>query len=385
MNSPTSLKIKAKKKYSGALFLENDEFDCFADEVRDGVPNESPIRGQNSMKALMKKDSSHNVPGSASKKFAKQIDEENHEESESDVKPGQQKQVRAFQSQYPPQLDIPNQHFNSFPPTNDPGDAYKNIFPSNARNLGLNSIPTYPGMQHQLHSHNQYDQKAYHGQYSSYSQPQFFNYYQNYPYQPYNQASYNDESYAGMNSANENQHILENFDDYISQCGDCKVVISKLEKDSNFFDQLFGKLANNIVHYSQDSLVYSVIIKIIELSSNQYNKLKKIVTALQGKVVELASDPYATRILQKLVEKLVSKDDLLDKILSEIEGNVCMLVMCNNGNHVIQKLICACDPQKIDFVYQEILEKFKSIGAHKHGCCVIQRCFDYSNDIQKVP
>ena len=35
MNSPTRSGFKSKKKYSGALFLENDEFDCFADNVQE--------------------------------------------------------------------------------------------------------------------------------------------------------------------------------------------------------------------------------------------------------------------------------------------------------------------------------------------------------------
>lgn len=51
---------------------------------------------------------------------------------------------------------------------------------------------------------------------------------------------------------------------------------------------------------------------------------------------------------------------------------------------MIQKILSRIQNSKCDFVYREIAENCGEIGMHKHGCCVLQKCYDYSTDEQKA-
>ena len=88
-------------------------------------------------------------------------------------------------------------------------------------------------------------------------------------------------------------------------------------------------------------------------------------------------------MLQKVIEK-VENTSLLDQILELMCGNIADLVNNTNGNHVIQKFLNKLGSDKSNFIYNEIAEKCKEIGIHKHGCCVLQRCYDNSTMAQKI-
>jgi hypothetical protein len=100
-------------------------------------------------------------------------------------------------------------------------------------------------------------------------------------------------------------------------------------------------------------------------------------------VVDIAKSPHGTRVLQKVIEK-VQNTSLLDQILELMCGNIADLVNNTNGNHVIQKFLNKLGSDKSNFIYNEIAEKCKEIGIHKHGCCVLQRCYDNSTMVQKT-
>lgn len=95
------------------------------------------------------------------------------------------------------------------------------------------------------------------------------------------------------------------------------------------------------------------------------------------------TDSYGTRILQRLIEKICQTDHITE-VLKQFKGRVYEMVMSNNANHVIQKAIAHISQSQADFIYLEILESYKEIGCHKHGCCVIQRCIDYCSEERRV-
>ena len=85
LSSPLRKEMKSKKKYSGALFLENDDLDCFTDhlDVSDDINDEIIGRVAEKppqIKAVSRRESSHLHPvGSASRKFSKKIDDHLHQ------------------------------------------------------------------------------------------------------------------------------------------------------------------------------------------------------------------------------------------------------------------------------------------------------------------
>lgn len=72
-------------------------------------------------------------------------------------------------------------------------------------------------------------------------------------------------------------------------------------------------------------------------------------------------------------------------VISEaLEGNVVRLIQDLNGNHVIQKCLMRFGSEHNQFIYDIVADECVVVACHKHGCCVIQRCIDYSSDKQRV-
>lgn len=55
-----------------------------------------------------------------------------------------------------------------------------------------------------------------------------------------------------------------------------------------------------------------------------------------------------------------------------------------NGNHVIQKCLHRLSFADKQFVYDAVSENCIEVATHRHGCCVLQRCIDFSAENQKV-
>ena len=53
-----------------------------------------------------------------------------------------------------------------------------------------------------------------------------------------------------------------------------------------------------------------------------------------------------------------------------------------NGNHVIQKCLQKLPPNYCDFIFEAACENCVKIAKHRHGCCVLQRCFDHGTPKQ---
>jgi hypothetical protein len=367
MNSPTRIGLKSKKKYSGALFLENDEFDCFADH------DESSEDGKNIIKAISRRESNH-YGLSASRKFSKKIEEENNEESEVDSKAQTQPKppVPEGGSNYGPPYPVTNHSYH---------EIYKGFFPLSSNTMGMNSIPVmpymsqmnhmgHPGNMHPMNAHMQYG-----GQMGTYQQS----------HAVYSPQIHSSDMYSkgGMVYKMTPNQIMHEFNEIVSNQSDCKVLQQRIETEPQLFELVFERVVPQFDSFCKDAVTNYLSLKIVELSSGDPMKLGRIITSLQTKIIPLCTDSYATRILQKIIEKTESREQLLTPITQEIKGNVCMLVKCNNGNHVVQKLLSQTNPDLIPFVYQEILDRFKEISIHKHGCCVIQRCIDYAKEALK--
>lgn len=55
-----------------------------------------------------------------------------------------------------------------------------------------------------------------------------------------------------------------------------------------------------------------------------------------------------------------------------------------NGNHVIQKCLQRLSFTDKQFVYDAVSAHCVEVATHRHGCCVLQRCIDFSAENQKV-
>lgn len=363
MNSPNRQAVISKKKYSGALFLEHDEFDCFAEQNQDDSSEETKTRKIEMIKSLSRRESSHLGLSAGSRKFSKKIEEVANEEKDinKDHMPARtlsQKNPINDQAKYPHSL------YTMSPPPY--ADLSKTFFPAAITKMGMNSIPSIP-----YTNQAPQNQATYQYNQSYYSSKTLFS----------SKEASDGEGFYGMSD----EDIMNHFSEFVENQSNCKLIQNRVEEKPYFFDMIFQHVTNsNFAEFCMDPSTTFLATKLVDLSAHENDKLLKIVACLKGRVLQLCSDHCGTRVLQRLIEKIYNKPEIFEILASEIKDNVCMLVMCNNGNHVIQKIIAQSKCASVSWVYDEILGKFKALGMHKHGCCVIQRCLDNANPYYKV-
>ena len=60
------------------------------------------------------------------------------------------------------------------------------------------------------------------------------------------------------------------------------------------------------------------------------------------------------------------------------------LIQDLNGNHVIQKCLNHLKSTQAQFIFDAVGEHCVTVGTHRHGCCVLQRCIDHASGYQKI-
>lgn len=71
-------------------------------------------------------------------------------------------------------------------------------------------------------------------------------------------------------------------------------------------------------------------------------------------------------------------------IIGALGGQVVDLIQDLNGNHVIQKCLNHLKSEDAQFIFDAVGQHCITVGTHRHGCCVLQRCIDHASGFQKV-
>lgn len=71
-------------------------------------------------------------------------------------------------------------------------------------------------------------------------------------------------------------------------------------------------------------------------------------------------------------------------IIQALSGQVVDLIQDLNGNHVIQKCLNHLKSSDAQFIFDAVGEHCITVGTHRHGCCVLQRCIDHASGFQKI-
>jgi hypothetical protein len=104
---------------------------------------------------------------------------------------------------------------------------------------------------------------------------------------------------------------------------------------------------------------------------------------VKGHLTAISLDPHGTRAIQKLIEVVVKFPKHVSAVVESIQGNEILLIKDTNGNHVIQRCLNFLGYPNNDFIYNVVCLNVFDLATHRHGCCVLQRCIDAANLIQK--
>ena len=82
--------------------------------------------------------------------------------------------------------------------------------------------------------------------------------------------------------------------------------------------------------------------------------------------------------------EFVHTDEQIQTIVQALSEQVVGLVQDLNGNHVIQKCLNKLGAEKSQFIYDAVGMNCVTVGTHRHGCCVLQRCIDHAKSFQRA-
>ena len=80
----------------------------------------------------------------------------------------------------------------------------------------------------------------------------------------------------------------------------------------------------------------------------------------------------------------IDANQQIQTVIQALDSSVVELIQDLNGNHVIQRCLNKLSSEDKQFVYDAVTNNCIEVATHRHGCCVLQRCIDFSTDAQKV-
>lgn len=108
-----------------------------------------------------------------------------------------------------------------------------------------------------------------------------------------------------------------------------------------------------------------------------------MVEQVANAVIPISLNMHGTRAIQKMIEFLTLPEQI-ERTIQALSPNVVTLIKDINGNHVIQKCLHRLSSEDKQFIYDAVSENCVEVATHRHGCCVLQRCIDFSAESQKV-
>ncbi|KAL2339902.1 hypothetical protein Fmac_007842 [Flemingia macrophylla] len=141
---------------------------------------------------------------------------------------------------------------------------------------------------------------------------------------------------------------------------------------------VFEGIIGNVVELMIDSFGNYLVQKLLDVCTDQQHlQIVFMLTNQPGQLVQISLNTHGTRVVQKLIETLSSAEQV-SMVKSAIQPGFLDLIKDLNGNHVIQRCLQCLSCQDNQFIFDAAVKFCVEIATHRHGCCVMQRCIDYS-------
>ncbi|KAF2016549.1 ARM repeat-containing protein [Aaosphaeria arxii CBS 175.79] len=162
----------------------------------------------------------------------------------------------------------------------------------------------------------------------------------------------------------------------------CRFLQKKLEeRNEEHLDIIFQETAPHVVELMTDPFGNYLCQKLLEYTNDEQRDA--LVRNAAPSLVQIALNQHGTRALQKMIE-FVSTPQQIRMIIEAFADQVVELIQDLNGNHVIQKCLNHLKAEDAQFIFDAVGQHCVTVGTHRHGCCVLQRCIDHASGFQKV-
>ncbi|ORY01716.1 ARM repeat-containing protein [Basidiobolus meristosporus CBS 931.73] len=161
----------------------------------------------------------------------------------------------------------------------------------------------------------------------------------------------------------------------------CRYLQKKLEEQNQkYVDIIFHEVYGHFVELMTDPFGNYLCQKLLEFCNDEQRTA--IVDTVAPELVNISLNIHGTRAVQKMIEFL-SNTQQIRMIIVALNTSVVTLIKDLNGNHVVQKCLNRLKSADNQFIYNGVCDSLIEVATHRHGCCVLQRCIDYSSETQK--
>lgn len=161
----------------------------------------------------------------------------------------------------------------------------------------------------------------------------------------------------------------------------CRYMQRKLEEGNAAHTQIiFSETCPNIIELMTDPFGNYLCQKLFEHCEDEQRMA--LIEAAAPALPSIALNQHGTRALQKMIEFLRT-DSQVNIVIQALASKVVDLVQDLNGNHVIQKCLQILGAERCQFIYSAVGAACVTVGTHRHGCCVLQRCIDHAQGYQR--
>ena len=193
---------------------------------------------------------------------------------------------------------------------------------------------------------------------------------------------YSDSQNALLSDKRE-EYLINNCVGLCKEQAECRQLQKILELNPSLASNvIYSKIKEKIQEISFDQFGNYFIQKVIEnLNDDQIREI--LYKKLSHNFRSFCFNQHGTRVVQKIFEKIINNEPLLNYFDNLLITNLKDFVIDQNASHIIIKYVNTLQSPKNDFIIQFLLENSFYLAAKKYSCCVLQKCIEYSNDIQK--
>lgn len=160
-----------------------------------------------------------------------------------------------------------------------------------------------------------------------------------------------------------------------------------------FGNYLFQKLLERVNDSQRLVIIRRVSSNLVAAALNLHGtrSVQKVVEVCATSPVVVEEEPMtgededslSSETTQTSSERRRRVTNLPDLIVEALKDDAVRLCIDSNGNHVIQRALQFMKPEYNQFVFDAVCKECTTVGTHRHGCCVLQRCLDAANKQQK--
>ncbi|KAK4791556.1 hypothetical protein SAY86_031969 [Trapa natans] len=159
----------------------------------------------------------------------------------------------------------------------------------------------------------------------------------------------------------------------------CRLLQRKIsEGGRKDVEKVFVEIIDHIVELMTDPFGNYLVQKLLEVcNEDQQTRILQVITRNTADLTRISCDMHGTRVVQKVIETLKTPEQI-SIVVNSLKPCIIILMKNSNGTHVAQRCLQHLLPEYGLFLFDVAAEYCVELATDRHGCCVLQKCLNYS-------